>query len=137
MVHTGDRILGPFRLTHFSKVLYGDDAGVFNARRWLRPANEKGAGPSSDNLNGTFKGFYPFGGGQTHCPGRILAKKETCLFVARALERFDMVPLGAPTPKWQVPGISVQPPLTALDPDGEFLVKVRLRKGGEAASLSV
>lgn len=78
-LHVGDEVYGPFRLTHFSHEIFGADADIFDHERWLLD-------PKLQNV----KGFNPFGGGSHHCPGRVLAKQEVFLFVARVLWKYDV-----------------------------------------------
>lgn len=75
----GDIILGPFRQFHLHGNIFGLDAGTFNPRRFL----ENKALPRT-------KGYAPFGGGHTYCPGRLFAQREIYLFVAMTLRQFDM-----------------------------------------------
>ncbi len=119
-IRAGTQVMGPFRFFHLSSRIFGHDPLSFNAERWLR----------NKDLANT-KGFHPFGGGKTHCPGRVIAKQEVCLFVATVLARFELEPLSAidsKTRKHLVPSIAEhKPALTALDPMEDLLVRVRRR----------
>jgi cytochrome P450 len=119
-VRPGDRVLGPFRLMHLSNDIFGPNSNEFDAYRWLR-----------DKSLATKKGYYPFGGGHTYCPGRVVAKQEVCFFIATVLDRFEITPLGPKKDgkeEYRVPGISSKPVLTAMDPDADYLVSVSLKE---------
>ena len=64
-IRKGDTILGPFRQFHLNRGIFGSDAQTFNPRRFL----ENRALPRT-------KGYAPFGGGHTYCPGRLFAQRE-------------------------------------------------------------
>ncbi|KAH7369586.1 cytochrome P450 [Rhexocercosporidium sp. MPI-PUGE-AT-0058] len=128
-VHVGDRILGQFRPMHLSTSIWGDDAHEFDERRWL-----KGGGIKNP------RGFFPFGGGYMHCPGRTLAKQEVFLFVATVLRKYEIEPVGERVirfrkgrggegeRRWKVPGTSDKHILATLDPKEDFLVKIKDKK---------
>jgi len=78
-LRTGDTVLGPFRQFHLNRGIFGTDAQNFNPRRFL----ENKALPRT-------KGYAPFGGGHTYCPGRLFAQREIYLFVAMTLWRFEL-----------------------------------------------
>lgn len=128
-VKPGDHVFGPFRLTHFSTSIFGDDASDFSHERWLK-----------DEKLQNVKGFNPFGGGHMQCPGRTLAKQEVFLFVARVLNKYDIEPTNLLSEKemvlvngemrWKVPEPSWEHVLATLEPqkgkDGDgFMVRVR------------
>ncbi|PVH76245.1 cytochrome P450, partial [Cadophora sp. DSE1049] len=81
-INVGDRLIGPFSFVHRSPHIWGDDAQNFDEQRWLKAGFK------------TPKGFYPFGGGHMHCPGRFLAKQEVILFIATVLREYDVEPVG-------------------------------------------
>lgn len=90
------------------------DAKSFDAERFLIPVKDETAtttGTTQKNgsndrrrgemtlnndllTSGKNKYFYPFGGGQTLCPGRFLAKSAGMVFAALLVTRFDMSPTG-------------------------------------------
>ncbi|GAD96064.1 hypothetical protein BC1G_07665 [Paecilomyces variotii No. 5] len=113
-VRPGTQVLGPLRTTHLQPSIFGPDAADFNVGRWMK----------DKNLEST-KGFAPFGGGKTLCPGRFLAKREVTRFVAIALSRFDFKPAGET--KVPLPAVE-KPALTMLDPRTDLLVEVTQRK---------
>ncbi|PVH76649.1 cytochrome P450 [Cadophora sp. DSE1049] len=129
-VKAGDRLLGPFRPMHLSSSIWGDDALDFKEKRWLKDGGIKKP-----------RGFFPFGGGHMHCPGRTLAKQEVLLFVARVLMKYDIEPVGekvvrygedprgegAQEKRWKVPEVSSKHTLATLDPKEQFLVRIKER----------
>ena len=120
-VRAGTQVMGPFRFFHLSNRIFGDNALDFDAGRWV-----------ADKSLANVKGFHPFGGGKTYCPGRVIARQEVCLFIATVLSRFELEPLSEKDPKTgqhKVPMVAVdKPALTALDPKDDLLVRVRRRK---------
>ncbi|MCJ1475921.1 hypothetical protein MMC13_004585 [Lambiella insularis] len=98
LVHKGDRILTPFRQFQMDPTLFGADARSFNPDRFLK--NEK--------LH-KGKGYHPFGGGTTYCPGRFFAQQETYMLVALVFDGFDMSVVGPRV----VPKLDVNTPVPA------------------------
>ncbi|KAH7383064.1 cytochrome P450 [Cadophora sp. MPI-SDFR-AT-0126] len=128
-VHVGDRLLGQFRPMHLSTSIWGDDALEFNENRWLKDGGIKKP-----------RGFFPFGGGHMHCPGRTLAKQEVFLFVATVLMNYDVQPVGERLKyngnaggngedemRWKVPGVSTKHALATLDPAEELFLRIKER----------
>lgn len=81
-------LIAPFRQFHSDKAIFGPDAHVFDARRFIKNKNLRRA-----------KGYAPFGGGNTYCPGRLFAQREIYLVVAHTLRRFY---LSLPTSKQDI-----------------------------------
>ena len=79
IIHKGDQIFGPARNWQLDGQYFGNDPEVFRPQRWL---GEKNFSRS--------KGFTPFGGGHTHCPGRYFAQREAYLYIALLLRRFTV-----------------------------------------------
>ena len=79
LLASGNTILIPFRQMHYNPAVFGDDPGRFDAERFLH-----------DLTLETSPSFMPFGGGVNYCPGRFLAKQEMLVFVALALNRFEI-----------------------------------------------
>lgn len=82
----GDKLLQPgafaiipYRQLHFNKEVFGEDAHLFNSKRFLLD-------PSLSHHSS----FRPFGGGTTYCPGRFLARQEISTFVALVLRNYDI-----------------------------------------------
>ncbi|KAK0114733.1 hypothetical protein ONS95_014218 [Cadophora gregata] len=129
-IHVGDRLLGQFLPMHHSTSIWGNDALKFHKNRWLKDGGIKKP-----------RGFFPFGGGHMHCPGRALAKQEVLLFVARVLMKYDIEPArekvvshdkdakgeGGREMKWKVPAVSTKHTLATLDPAEQFLVRIKER----------
>lgn len=80
VLRPGRRILAPFRQMHFDPAVWGPaDVGVLAPRRFAD--NPKLQRSTS---------WRPFGGGNTHCPGRFIARREVYMFLAIVLFRFDV-----------------------------------------------
>ncbi len=77
--HIGMKVIIPYRQLHFDEAVFGADAQVFDAERFLK----------HKNLNRS-PSYRPFGGGSTYCPGRFIARQEVVAFVAIVLRRFDV-----------------------------------------------
>ena len=117
-VHTGDQLMAPFRHYHLHEQLFGPDSLTFNPERFL-----------SNKELAKKRGYYPFGGGQTYCPGRHLAKQEVFGMVALVLDRFEMEVLDEEGGKGRMPGVDVkEPSLGAMRPVGDLRVRIRERK---------
>ncbi|KAL8713320.1 MAG: hypothetical protein Q9220_002519 [cf. Caloplaca sp. 1 TL-2023] len=112
-IHTGDQVMSPFRQFHMNREEFGADAATWNPDRFLQ----------NKDLSKS-RGYHPFGGGATYCPGRFLAKQEVYTFVAVVLHRFE-VELVDPV----LPTVNVREPcLGAMRPIGDILVKVKDKK---------
>lgn len=80
------RIIIPYRQLHFNEEVFGDAIEEFLPDRFLKnPKLEKSST------------WRPFGGGETMCPGRYIAKHAVMIFVAIVLHRFD-IELAYPQP---------------------------------------
>ena len=109
--------MSPFRQLHFDEGIFGADAQRFVPERFIR---DEGLVRS--------KGFRPFGGGTTHCPGRFVAKQEVFMFVAVVLHRFEvrLAPGEQAFPVLE----RKKPSLGVMDPvEGDDVV-VEVREGG-------
>lgn len=78
-IHSGDQIFAPARNFHLDEKFFGSNPGEFEPKRFLNNKNL----PRS-------KGFIPFGGGHTLCPGKHFAQRETYMFLAVTLHRFEL-----------------------------------------------
>lgn len=65
-------------MLHFDPEVWGSNAAEFDAERFL--GNKLSQHPS----------FKPFGGGNSLCPGRTLARRSIFNFVALLAVRFDI-----------------------------------------------
>jgi cytochrome P450 len=79
IIHKDDQIFGPARNWQLDAQYFGENAHHFDAGRWIR-----------NKALSRSKGFTPFGGGQTYCPGRYFAQRETYSFIASLLQRYDL-----------------------------------------------
>lgn len=79
VLQPGRKLLAPFRQMHLNPEVYGPDAAAFDPMRF---ANNPKLQRSTS--------WRPFGGGNTHCPGRFIARREVYMFVAILLFRFDL-----------------------------------------------
>ncbi len=78
-LRAGTKVLMPYRQLHLDAAVFGAAARRFDARRFLRwPALARSTS------------FRPFGGAAAHCPGRFVARREICMYVAIALHRFGL-----------------------------------------------
>lgn len=73
-ISKNETVLGPFRQFHLNSDIFGQDVTGFDPNRFL----------ANKNLSHV-RGYYPFGGGNTYCPGRFFARSEIYTFVATAL----------------------------------------------------
>ncbi|KAL8952792.1 MAG: hypothetical protein Q9222_001296 [Ikaeria aurantiellina] len=112
-IHTGDQVMSPFRQFHLNREMFGADAATWNPDRFLQ----------NKDLSKS-RGYHPFGGGATYCPGRFLAKQEVYTFVAVVLHRFE-VELVDPV----LPTVNVREPcLGGMRPIGDISVRVKEKK---------
>lgn len=81
-------VIIPCGLMHFNEKLRPDPDG-YHPRRFLDRA-------LSGESEGHAKATKPFGGGSTHCPGRVFAEKQMIGLVAGILRRYD-VEITSPT----------------------------------------
>lgn len=85
----------PCGLMHYNEKLH-PDPDAFHAGRFL----DKSRGGEGENPSRTLK---PFGGGSTHCPGRVFAEKQMIGLVAGMVWRYDMKIVN--TNKWEIPRV--------------------------------
>lgn len=79
VLQPGRKVLAPFRQMHFDPEVYGANTAILDP---LRFANNPKLQRSTS--------WRPFGGGNTHCPGRFIARREVYMFIAIVLYRFDV-----------------------------------------------
>lgn len=110
----GNRLMVPYRQLHFNESSFGPDAREFSVRRFM------------DNPKLQSSAMWrPFGGGQTMCPGRYIAKRSVAIFVALALKRFDIgIVEGQSFPL----GEEGKPVLGIMTMKGDMLVRIRRRE---------
>ncbi|KAI1737525.1 putative cytochrome p450 [Xylaria scruposa] len=80
LMRKGNKILIPYRFLHFNESVFGEHVERFLPERFEGRVNALTRGAS----------WRPFGGGKTMCPGHFIAKRETLIFVAMVLHRFDL-----------------------------------------------
>lgn len=121
LIRRGTPILGPFWQFHHNTNYFGNSSENFIPDRFLRDKSLRRA-----------KGYGPFGGGHTYCPGRRFAQREVYLFVSIALNQFDLE-LVSPANKIdegvgkenRVPVMNTRVPATAaISPSTDLLVKI-------------
>ncbi|KAL9045028.1 MAG: hypothetical protein Q9214_001880, partial [Letrouitia sp. 1 TL-2023] len=79
ILRKGNRLMVPYRQLHFNESSFGPDAREFSAQRFMENPKLQSSAM-----------WRPFGGGQTMCPGRFIAKRSVAIFVALTLRRFDI-----------------------------------------------
>ena len=108
----------PSRIMHESSEIWGEDAHVFNARRFLQPNIDS---MSREQKKLQKQGFIPFGGGAVLCPGRHFATTETLGIAATILLGYEIRMadgsgvLTVPKGKKQEMGVAVKIPESSLD----------------------
>ena len=79
ILRAGHKIMIPYRQLHEHTAVWGNDALVFNSKRFLDDKSLK--------RNASYR---PFGGGATLCAGRFVAMQEVLGFISLALHRYDI-----------------------------------------------
>jgi hypothetical protein len=79
ILRKGNRLMIPYRQLHFDQGVFSKTAESFDHERFLKNVN------LTQNSN-----WRPFGGGNTMCPGKYMAKRSVLLFIAMLLQRFDI-----------------------------------------------
>ena len=105
IIHKGDQIFGPVRNWQLEEQYFGGNPEAFHPSRWM----------GKKDLSRS-RGFTPFGGGHTYCPGRYFAQRETYLFVGLLLRRFELQVTdlhGNPITHPQVPRVELNLPAPA------------------------
>jgi cytochrome P450 len=112
-VPKGQKIVAPFRQFLLDGDVFGADPLIFNPERFLRKKNLHKA-----------KGYSPFGGGSTYCPGRFFAQREIYMFIAWTYQRFDL----SVEPGAVIPPIDLATPCpAAMKPNGDMNVTLKPR----------
>jgi cytochrome P450 len=91
----GNVVTIPCGLMHFDERLHPDPDN-FHAKRFM----DKTVGGEGESHSRTTK---PFGGGSTHCPGRVFAEKQMIGLVAALIMRYD---IEITSPDWKMPIVS-------------------------------
>jgi Cytochrome P450 len=79
ILRQGHRVMVPYRQLHFNAEVFGEEINRFKADRFVKDG--------SLIRKSTWR---PFGGGQTMCPGRFVAKNAVVTFMALLFRRFDL-----------------------------------------------
>lgn len=98
LLRAGTTVMMPAKVVHRHPLIWGHDAEVFNARRFMpSPGSTTSAADSGDKGKGADRlrkaAFVPFGGGRHLCPGRKFAFGENIAFVAALAMGFEIVGL--------------------------------------------
>ena len=118
VLRKGGRVMIPYRQLHFNGDVFGAGVESFDPRRFVdHPKLDKSAT------------WRPFGGGETMCPGRFVAKQAVVTFVAMVLRRFEVEVEGGrefPRTDDSKPVVGM---VSARDGD-DVLLRVRAREAG-------
>lgn len=79
LLEAGNAIIIPSRQLHMNEKVWGQNRQEFDAFRFKR-----------QKTLSRHPSYRPFGGGNTYCPGRVLAKEEVFGFLAILFHRFDL-----------------------------------------------
>ena len=119
-LRSSSSVIVPIRSLHYDSKAFGENAQQFNATRFL------------DNTLDKNPSFRPFAGGITYCPGRFLAKRQTLVFVALLIHRYDIELFGGSggqTGACRAPEIDqIGPSLGIMGPVKETQLFVRLKQ---------
>ncbi|KAH8892799.1 cytochrome P450 [Thozetella sp. PMI_491] len=112
----GSLVMLPNLVYHTDPKIWGNDAGVFDYRRFLREPNRIRPNPVA---------FRGFGGGHVLCPGRHLASAALMSFAGLLAMQYDIIPVGG---SWVEPTCKSTPMVASLQiPDQDMQVKLRAR----------
>lgn len=121
VIRPGNVIHIPFRQLHTNENIWGETAWEFDHTRFKSKFLTRN--PS----------FRPFGGGESFCPGRTLAKHEVFSLVATLLHRFQvgLALTGANRPPFPVlndktPSLGLNGPIDRMD----VIVKLQVKQRG-------
>ncbi|CAG9988254.1 unnamed protein product [Clonostachys byssicola] len=117
LLKKGAVVLIPAWVQHRDRGNWGDEADVFNHKRFVRePCKKRSHNPAA---------FRGFGGGATLCPGRHFATAEVVTLAALVIHRFDMDPVEG---RWTYPkATSSKPGIAVHQPDGDLRLTLSRR----------
>ncbi|XXG96797.1 hypothetical protein Hte_003088 [Hypoxylon texense] len=122
LIKKGGLVMIPARVQHRMRSAWGENADVFEARRFVRKSGASRPNPAA---------FRGFGGGTTLCPGRHFATTEILLFAASMLLRFDVCPVDG---RWVTPTTANSSQAEAMEqPDSDLDMELRPRPGADMA----
>ena len=78
LLRSGNVLINSCRQLHFDESVSGEDTYKFDFKRFVNRNLEKESS------------WKPFGGGASLCPGRFVARRIACIFVALFIHRFDV-----------------------------------------------
>jgi len=91
LLKAGSVVQIPTQITQSSPSVWGPSASSFNARRFLKPEeNKKSSKEEREQEKLQRRAYTPFGGGKNLCPGRHAAANETLSFVAMMVVAFEV-----------------------------------------------
>ena len=109
----GNILVNSCRQLHFNELVFGQDPSEFNPSRFL----------DNKRLERS-RSWKPFGGGLSLCPGRIIAKRTACMFIALVLHRFYVdLAFGQPFPQPH----DKTPDLGIFVAETDVIIKIRER----------
>ncbi|KAI1439191.1 cytochrome P450 [Xylaria sp. CBS 124048] len=121
LLKKGGILLIPGAVQHALPSIWGEDAGEFNAARFLTKRRHNPAA------------FRVFGGGSVVCPGRYFATTEILALAALMVLRFDVRPCGGEGEgegrrEWVMPTVhKTNPGISFQQPDEDVEVQVQAR----------
>ena len=98
----------PIGVTHSSKDIWGEDAAVFRADRFLDKEL------TSEQAKLRRAAYSPFGGGAHMCPGRVFAMAEIYGFIAALLVGYNVEPLDGNWDTFKPPAMDTCPASTSV-----------------------
>ena len=115
---------------HMDEKIWGEDAGEFNARRFMSASETEKTATAPLPKNVPSAAFRAFGGGSVICPGRHFAQSEIVGFVAAVVMGFDFEDPGGGVIQLPKRNNEVLP-LAVIKPRDECNVVITRRKGLE------
>lgn len=133
LLRKGTRVIAPSLMNqwdpgHFDRPAPAD---VFCPERFLVPTtgeDPEKAGGEGYTFNPSADGgrIFPWGGGRTMCPGRVVAKQEVLSAIALTLLTFEVVPVDEEA--YQIPKLAPSPPGSGgVIPGGDVKVWLKPR----------
>lgn len=89
LLKAGSIVQMPSGVAHKSPEIWGEDAAIFNPRRFMQPEGKQDPAAREKRKVQT-QGYFPFGGGRHLCPGRHFVSIESMSFAATLAYGFDI-----------------------------------------------